>query len=280
KSSNNYLSVSGSRIYYEECGAGPCIVLLHDGLVHATSWDGIWDTLGKKFHLVRYDRRGYGRSGAPKASFSPTEDLAALLAHVQQPRVTLVGCSSGAGLATDFAIEHPDQVEQLILIGPVVHGMATSAHFYARGEKNNAPLRKGDVKATAENWSKDHYLIAGNHDTARKTVYEALVQYPHNLNYPGKFEIRSSAVDRLGEIRAPTLILVGAHDIPDVHAYSGALEAGIWGARREVVPDAGHLIALEQPERSGKIITRFVEKYRAIRVPKELLENYAGSYKM
>jgi 3-oxoadipate enol-lactonase len=282
KQGNGGFIVNGCRIYYEERGTGPCVVLLHDGLVHASSWDGIWDALGKKFHVVRYDRRGYGRSDIPKAPFSPTEDLAAILAHVHQPRATLVGCSSGAGLALDFAIEHPDQVEQLILIGPVVHGMATSAHFYARGEKNNAPLRKGDVKATAENWSKDRYQIAGNHEAARKALYEALLHYPHNLQYPGKFEVRSEppAVDRLAEIRVPTLILVGEHDIPDVHAYSGAIEVSIWGARREVIQDAGHLIALEQPDRVSKIITRFVEKYKAVRVPKELLEIYAGSYKM
>lgn len=280
KSSDHYLMVNGCRIYYEERGTGPAIVFLHDGLVHAITWDGIWHSLAQKFHVVRYDRRGYGRSDIPKTPFSPTDDLAAVLAHVHEPRATLVGCSSGAGLAIDFAIEHQDQVEQLILIGPVVHGMASSMHFVIRGDKNNAPLRKGNVKAAAENWSKDRYLIAGDHEAARKAVYDALVQSPHNFSYPGQLEIRQSAVDRLGEIRVPTLILVGAQDIPDVHAYSGALEAGIWGSRREIWSGLGHLIALEEPDRLSGIITRFVGKYKAVKVPKELLENYAGSYKM
>ncbi len=281
KPGGGFLSVDNARLYYEEGGAGAPVVLLHDGLVHAVAWDANWEPLCRKFHVVRYDRRGYGRSDIPKARFSPVEDLAAVLAHARMPRATLVGCSSGAGLAVDFAIEHPDRVEQLILIGPVLHGMATSGHFFARGEKNNAPLAKGDVKAAAENWSKDRYQIAPGHDAARKALYEALVQCPHNLKYPGQFETRPSppAVDRLAEVRVPTLILVGEYDIADVHAYNGAIEAGVRGSRREVVKDAGHLIALEQPDRLNRIIGRTVEKYRAVGVAEQLLRAYAGRYR-
>jgi pimeloyl-ACP methyl ester carboxylesterase len=278
----SYLKVDGGRLYYEVGGTGTAIVLLHDGLVHSVAWDAAWKPLCRQFHVVRYDRRGYGRSDPPRAQFSPTADLAALLKHVHVPRATLVGCSSGAGLAIDFALEHPGRVEQLILIGPVLHGMATSGHFYERGEKNNAPLKTGDVKAAADNWSNDRYQLAAGHDAARKALYDALVQSPHNLRYSGQFEIRPSppAIDRLTEVRVPTLILVGESDIADVHAYSGAIEAGVWGARREVVKDAGHLLGLDQPERLNRIITRFTEKYRTISVPAERLQACAGRYRL
>src|SRR5262249_27556213 len=81
KQSGNYLDISGSKIYYEQCGSGASIVLLHDGLVHAISWDGIWGSLCAKYHVIRYDRRGYGRSDPPKTPFSPTDDLYKLLTH-------------------------------------------------------------------------------------------------------------------------------------------------------------------------------------------------------
>jgi pimeloyl-ACP methyl ester carboxylesterase len=277
----HYLKVDGGRIYYEEGGRGPCVVLLHDGLVHAVGWDGQWEPLCKNFHAARYDRRGYGRSDMPTAPFSPTADLAALLTHLKAPRATLVGCSSGAGLALDYAIENPGQVEQLILIGPVLHGMATSAHFYLRGEKNNAPLARADVKAAAENWSQDRYQVGPGHDAARKALYEALVHSPHNLSYPGNLERRPEppAVDRLSAVRVPTLILVGEFDIPDVQAYAGAIEAGVWGARREVVSGCGHLIALEQPERVTRVITTFAQKYRAAAVTEKSLRDLAGKYR-
>jgi hypothetical protein len=84
QATGDYLDLDGSKIYYEQCGSGPTIVLLHDGLVHAVTWDGVWDSLCGKLHVVRYDRRGYGRSDSPKASFSPVDDLYKLVQAVLQ----------------------------------------------------------------------------------------------------------------------------------------------------------------------------------------------------
>lgn len=224
------LEVGGSRIRYEECGAGPAIVLLHDGLLHSVVWDGEWTRLCRAFHVLRYDRRGYGLSDPPRAAFSPVEDLAALLARTKISKATLVGCSSGSALAIDFAIHHPESVESLVLIGPVLHGMPSSAFFDERGRQNSAPLEKGDAKAAARNWSQDRFEIAGNQVSAREKVFDTLVRYPQNLKYTGEFELRFKipAIARLSEIRVPTLILVGEHDIADVHAHSGAIQSGIW----------------------------------------------------
>src|SRR6516165_10422201 len=154
-STQGYFEVAGGRLYYEQCGNGPAVVLLHDGLLHAVVWDDLWPYLCAKYHVLRYDRRGYGRSDAAKAPFSAEADLASLMEHVGMNRATLVGSSSGSALALDFAISHPAKVEALFLIGPAVHGMRSSDYFEQRGNEANAPLAKGDVKRAAENWSKD-----------------------------------------------------------------------------------------------------------------------------
>ena len=282
KPAGHYLDLEGGRIYYEECGAGQSIVLLHDGLVHSVGWDGEWKPLCAKFHVIRYDRRGYGRSTPPTAAFDPRADLAALLKHLDTARATIVGCSSGSALAIDFAIAHPEIVERLVLIGAVVHGMPSSAHFTERGKKNSAPIDKGDLRAAAENWSKDRYLIADGHDAARKTLYDVLVQNPQNLKYTGQWELRTRvpAISRLEEIRVPTLLLVGEDDIPDVHAHSGVIQAGIWGSQRETLKDCGHLISLEKPEELAARITNFVQKYQIVTVPEDILATYVGRYKV
>src|SRR3712207_3369635 len=69
------LEVPGGRLFYEVRGAGPMIVLLHDGLVHRETWDAQWETLPRSFRVLRYDRRGYGKSPAPTAAFSDVDDL-------------------------------------------------------------------------------------------------------------------------------------------------------------------------------------------------------------
>jgi pimeloyl-ACP methyl ester carboxylesterase len=65
-------------------------------------------------------------------------------------------------------------------------------------------------------------------------------------------------MDRLGEIKAPTLIVTGEVDIPDVQAHAGALEALIPSARRVIVPDSGHFLYLEQPQAFADLVSAFV----------------------
>jgi len=147
----NYLELGGSKVWYEECGsAGPAVVLLHDGLVHSITWDDVWGPLCARYHVMRYDRRGYGRSAAAKAPFVPEDDLREIMRRVHMERAIIVGNSSGGGLALDFALAHPEMVEALLLIGPVVHGMPSSNYFNQRGNQNSAPLARGDAQAAAE----------------------------------------------------------------------------------------------------------------------------------
>ena len=281
-SGRDFVAVPGGRLYREECGTGPPLVLLHDGLLHSSVWDGEWAGLCRRFHVVRYDRRGFGLSDPPTSAFSPVEDLAAVLDAAKMPRASLVGCSSGAALAIDFAIHHPDRVEALILIGAVVHGMPSSVFFDERGARNNAPLAKGDVRGAAKNWSEDRFEIAGNHEAARRKVFETLAGNPQNLRYSGNLELRFKvpAVARLAEIHVPTLILDGENDIPDVHAQSGAIQAGIWGSRRDVVTGVGHLVPLEAPEDLNARISSFLEGHRVAAVPAERLARYCGRYEI
>jgi len=274
--------VAGGRLYTEECGTGAAIVLLHDGLLHSTVWDDEWTGLCRQFHVVRYDRRGFGRSDSPTAAFVPVDDLLAVFDHAKLSRATLIGCSSGAALAIDFAIRNPARVENLILIGAVVHGMPGSAFFDERGARNNAPLAKGDVRTAAKNWSEDRFEIAGDHQAARRRILETLTANPQNLSYSGSLErrFRVPAIARLAEIHVPTLILDGENDIPDVHAQSGAIQSGIWGSRRDVVPGVGHLVPLEAPAELNARILAFLENHRVAAVPASALQSYSGRYEI
>src|SRR5436190_2877077 len=100
--------ISGSKIYYEESGSGSAIVLLHDGLLDSASWDEVWQPLATKYHVIRFDRRGYGRPDPATSPFSPAEDLAKLVMHLKVEHALIAGSSSGGALAIDFAIKHPE----------------------------------------------------------------------------------------------------------------------------------------------------------------------------
>src|SRR5258708_2843842 len=108
------VNVDGGQFYYETGGKGPkALVLIHDGVVNSASFDDMWPILCRDFRVVRYDRRGYGRSPAAKAPYSPQEDLAAVMAAARGDHASLAGFSFGGGLAVSYAILHPDQVDRL-----------------------------------------------------------------------------------------------------------------------------------------------------------------------
>lgn len=259
KTPGNFLDVDGSKIYYEECGAGAeAVVLIHDGIADSLVWDGVWPAFCKQLHTIRYDRRGYGRSPATAVIYTETDDLFALLRHLQIKRATLVGSSHGGGLAIDFTLDHPNLVEELVLVGAVVDGYGYSDQFLLRGLKNNEPGEK-DVARLIANWANDKYLLATDHPEAKKKLQSILTANPQDLTHDDMPRPTRPAVARLSEIRVPTLILVGDQDIPDVHAHAGVIENGIPNSRRVVVEDTGHLMYLEKPDEFSHIVLAFLQ---------------------
>lgn len=255
-----FVNVENGKIYYEECGnAATTVVLLHDGIAHSAVWDAVWPAFCAKFHTVRYDRRGYGKSPASTTWYYEIDDLATLLKHLKVQRAVIVGSSHGGELSIDFTLAHPDLVQQLVLVGAVVSGFPYSDHFFNRGMQNSKPLEKHDVAAANLNWSKDKYVFAPGHGAAQKQLLDILNASPQDSSHEDYARPMQPALPRLHEIRAPTLILTGDADIPDVHAHAGAIEAGIRNSRRVVLSDCGHLMYLEKPEEFTRVVIGFID---------------------
>lgn len=257
----SFASISGAKIYYEECGNSPqSVVLLHDGVLHSAAWDDVWPELCKKFHVIRYDRRGYGRSPASTEGYFETDDLAALLRHLKVARAAIIGSSHGGEISINFALEHPEMTQELVLVGAVVGGMPYSRHFLDRGNVLGKPLEKGDIQGAIAAATNDKYLIAPGNEAAKKHMAALLAASPQDLTH-ASFEITPKpALPRLHEIKVRASLLVGDADIPDVHAHAGAIEAGIPRARRVVVSGAGHLMYLEKPKEFAELVSRFIEE--------------------
>ena len=120
--SSGFVDVGGTSLYYEVAGAGAPVVLVHGFGLDRRMWDEQVDVLAERFTVVRYDLRGFGRSNAERVEFWPTEGLRALLDFLKVERATLVGLSLGGIVAADFASEHPERVERLVLVGSGLRG--------------------------------------------------------------------------------------------------------------------------------------------------------------
>jgi 3-oxoadipate enol-lactonase len=255
-----FVDVEAGKLYYEECGTGPdAVILIHDGIAHSAVWDDVWPAFCKRFHTIRYDRRGYGRTPASTTWYTEAEDLATLLRNRKVSHAVLVGSSHGGELSIDFTLQYPALVRQLVLVGAVVSGLPYTDHFLNRSIGNSQPFEKNDVPTGLANWAKDKYVLASGHDVAKKRLLDLLTANPQDLTHTDYARPRQSALYRLKEIRVPTLILVGDADVPDVHAHAGAIEAGIAGSKRVVITEAGHLMYLEKPEEFIRTVITFID---------------------
>lgn len=256
------MEVPSGRIAWERAGAGPTVVLIHDGLLPGASWDEVWAPLGARFDVVRWDRRGYGNSTTDTRDYSSADDLLAVLDHLGIERAALVGCSSGGALALDFAIAQPGRVSALVLEGPVLSGFPHTRHFYERGIRNRAPLRtRQDAAGTLARWAKDPYITDTRNGAARARLRALLDRFPQSVTggIPWSTRPEPDTRPRLHELRAPLRLIVGESDVADVHAHVGAIEGGVRGAERIVVPRAGHLVHLERPELFVELVTAFLD---------------------
>ena len=254
-----YVFVDGGKLFYELAGSGKNIVLLHDGMVNREIWDEQFPVLAKTYRVVRYDRRGYGKSSDPEVKYSHIADLNQLFIQLKIDKAILIGMSSGGRLAIDFTLTYPEKVAGLVLVGAVVSGFGYTAHMDTRGGHFDRQKITDPVKVNEYFVKDDPYEIYSENTAAKEKVMKLLPNFARQNMVPtqpaGKVAVKS-----LSEIKVPALILVGEYDIPDVHAHAGAINAGISNSKREIIPRSGHLIPIEQPVLFNEIILNFLNK--------------------
>lgn len=92
---SGFAPADGARIYFESAGVGPAVVFIHAGVSDRRMWDPQFDYFADRFHVVRYDLRGFGKSEMPDLSYSNRADLGKVLQFLGIEKAALVGCSMG-----------------------------------------------------------------------------------------------------------------------------------------------------------------------------------------
>jgi pimeloyl-ACP methyl ester carboxylesterase len=238
--------------------------MIHDGILHRETWNSQFRAFAGKYRVMRWDRRGFGQSDRPNAPFSNLDDLLILMDTLEVERATLMGCSSGGLLAIDFALNHPERVSSLVLVGPIISGFGFSKHFNTRGGRMT-PKSDASVAEKIEYWARnDPWITAPESEAAKDKIEMLLNANPHNLIGSGRYARGPGrpAMNLLSEIRVPALIISGESDIPDVQAHIGVIQAGIAGSKRVVIPYSGHLTHFEVPHVFNQVVLDFLEASR------------------
>ncbi|MCZ4126167.1 alpha/beta fold hydrolase [Streptomyces sp. H39-S7] len=239
----------GGHIWAERAGAGPPLVLLHGSVHDSRLWNRVFAVLARHHTVVRYDARGHGRSTPATAPFRYEADLLAVLDHFDLQAAELAGLSMGGEVALDFTLEHPERVRSLTLIAASVGG-----HEWPRSPDMDAYVaaqRGSDARRIAE---LELTLWASLGDRAPGfDVIESMVRENADVRALAEkglaLDPDEDAVDRLDRIEAPTMVIVGDHDHPEIGVIAGRLTDGIPGARLEMVADADHYLPLRAPGR-------------------------------
>jgi 3-oxoadipate enol-lactonase len=254
--------VNGTKLYYETAGKGPAVVLVHGGLVDSRLWNDQMKEFAKHHRVVRYDLRGFGRSAAAPQPFSHIEDLRALMDFLKIERATVVGLSLGGIIAADFALEHPERIDRLVLVGAGLRGDKQPP------DKDAIKAYEAASKGIAEEFV-NVTMKSGLYATVREgtPAYTRLRQMllenfkavstfaPGFLKYPAQ-----PTIERLGQIKAATLVIIGGEDAQSLKNVAGTLVAGIRGARKVVIPGASHHPPVETPDKFNKAVLSFLNE--------------------
>jgi 3-oxoadipate enol-lactonase len=259
--------------YYEDEAPAPPsarreapVVLIHGHSADLRLWEPQVPALvGAGYRVVRYDVRGHGRSSVPPTGYDWEHylaDLRALLDHLRVSRAHLAGISMGGAIALELALEEPGRVASLTLLDSALPGFAYSPQFEDDVERLRDAVRAEGPRAAVERHWLTHPIFDGvrRRPEAFAALRRMVLDYPaadylDEAEYPPP---ERPAIERLHEVSAPTLVVVGELDLPDFRIIADILAENLPRARKLVVPDAGHLPSLERPEEVNPALLSFL----------------------
>ena len=259
------VSVNGVELYYEWHGPehAPVVVFVNGLLTDTSSWAPHLPSFAARFRCLVYDCRGQGRSSKPDQPYPPAlhaADLAALCDALRVPPAAFVGLSNGGNTLMHFAAERPELVRSLVLAGVHAHAdalmRAKLRSWVTAMEAGSAPMRF-DVSMP---WVWGAAFLEANEERVMKFRDRALtIPIKAALNLI-RGAMEHDARDALSRIGAPTLVLVGGHDLLTPPWLAEDVATRLPKARLDVLPIGGHAAALEDPDTfTARVLTFFAE---------------------
>jgi 3-oxoadipate enol-lactonase len=255
--------VNGTTLYYESAGKGSAVVFLHGGLLSSAEWDEQFSTFAEHYRVIRYDARGYGKSAVRRLPFSPVEDLYQLLRFLNVSRVSLIGGSMGGAVAIDFALEHPEMVDSLVLVGPALGGWPYSPAFVQRMYQIIlATVAEGAEKGAEMLLAVPYIIPAPENFSARQKFHTLFTANFHGFLAPWYLArpLAPPALQRLSLLHTRTLLVIGQMEDPENLAVLDTLAMKVVDAKKVTISQVGHLPQMENPAEFNRLVLDFLSK--------------------
>lgn len=257
------------ELYAEVAGEGPAVALLHEGVCDSRMWDSQWESWPRWFRVLRPDLRGFGRSPLEPGRFTHADDVIATLAANGMERAALVGVSLGGRVALEVALARPQLVTALVLVAPGVPGHDWSDELRADWGEEEAALEAGDLDAAVEanlrTWVDGPRRRPEDVDPGVRERVAVMQRRAFELQLAvaeDEEELRvEDMAQQLREVQAPTLLIVGEEDQPDMHAIVERLAREIPGARRASIAGTAHVPSMERPREFDELVLPFLREF-------------------
>jgi 3-oxoadipate enol-lactonase len=250
-----------SEIAYRSDGAGAPLVLIHGVGGESSNWDDIVPHLTPKFRVIAVDLRGHGRS-PPIRSACTVEDLARdviqAMDALEVRSAHVAGFSLGGQVAQSIALEWPQRVEKLALISTVAG--RTDAERAGVASRVQLLQDKGlgaIAEANRDRWFTDEFQKRHPEKVELRVRQLLQTDAPSYLHAFSVFAATELA-PRLGEIRAPTLIVTGEHDAAATPRMAQLMHERIRDSELHVLPGLRHSLLIESPQRVANLLLKFL----------------------
>jgi pimeloyl-ACP methyl ester carboxylesterase len=261
------VEVAGLRIGYQRAGHGPPLVLLHGAYEDGRVWRRQLDALSDEFTVVAWDAPGCGASADPPTDFSGAElgeALAGFLRLAVPERPHVLGLSMGSGIALELYRAHPDVPASLLLVSAYAGwvGSLPPEEVERRYAQVLAELKQPPEQFIPV-WLPT--LFSGRASPAAvQEISEIMAEFrPKGMRALLSASGHADYRDVLPTISVPTLLLYGAEDVRSPLSVARELHRQIPGSALEVIPGAGHLVAVEAPEEFNTAVRRFLHRVAA-----------------
>jgi pimeloyl-ACP methyl ester carboxylesterase len=255
------VEIYGQKIYYQEAGSGPDVILLHGLGADRSAWAATVPALAAKYHVYVPDQVGFGQSDKPAIDYrvgTLVDFLDAFCKKVGIAKASLVGNSMGGWVAMDFALAHPEKVNRLVLVDSAGYSSKRMG-----GQPLTREMLQGLNPSTVAGEKQLMALVF--HNKIYSSDQFAEQAFTTHLRKNDSYTIDrfidsilrgEDVVDgRLGAIKAPTLIVWGRDDALVPLAAGKALAEDIPGAASVILDGCGHVpqVELQAPPRGCTI---------------------------
>lgn len=259
---------AGLDMFYKWHGTdGPPLVLIAGLGAHSGSFAFQIEALSARYRVLRFDNRGAGRTSAPDEPYSMQQmagDAAALMDALDIASAHVLGVSMGGMIAQEFAINHPSRVQKLVLA--CTRAKPTGARRLAAEVQRVtrlAALGPREREAYAMPWGRTATFMQDQSRVDAAIDLAGRDPYPmpeHAYIRQLEATMAHDTLDRVHEIAAKTLVIVGAEDILTPPWESEALASRIPNATMRVLPRGGHGFIAEYPDAFNAAVIDFLDQ--------------------